>query len=51
MKINKIPEVQTHLATKNQKVLNKNKGEKQKLNIVLAKENTRGTIRVKTRVF
>jgi hypothetical protein len=29
----------------------KNKGEKQKLNAVLAKENTRRMIRMKTRVF
>jgi hypothetical protein len=31
--------------------LNKNQGKKQKLNAVAEKENTCGTIRVKTRVF
>jgi hypothetical protein len=31
--------------------MNKNQGEKQKLNAVLEKENPRRTIRVKTRVF
>jgi hypothetical protein len=31
--------------------LNKNKGKKQELNAVLAKENTRRTIRMNTRVF
>jgi hypothetical protein len=41
------PEVQTHLAKKNKQVLNKNKGEKQKLNAVLAKENTRRTKKMK----
>jgi hypothetical protein len=45
------PEVQIHLATKNKQLLNNNEGEKQKLNAVLERENTCGTIRMKTRVF
>jgi hypothetical protein len=45
------PEVQIHLAIKNKQVLSMNEGEKRKLNAVLAKENTRRTIRMKTRVF
>jgi hypothetical protein len=45
------PEVKIHLDIKIKQDLNKNQGEKQKLNAVLEKENTRWTIRVKTRVF
>jgi hypothetical protein len=40
-----------HLDAKIKQDLNKNQGEKRKLNTVLEKENTRWTIRVKTRVF
>jgi hypothetical protein len=45
------PEVKIHLDAKIQQDLNTNQGEKQKLNAVLEKENTRWTIRVKNRVF
>jgi hypothetical protein len=45
------PEVKIHLDAKIKQDLNKNQGEKWKLNAVVEKENTHWTIRVKTRVF